>query len=93
MTQKYVIEYTGSFKKDYKRCVKRNLDISLLKRAISLLAETGTLPQEYKVHRLSGKYSGFWECHIQPDWLLVWQQDDKVLRLLFSRTGTHADLF
>lgn len=93
MTQKYIIEYTGSFKKDYKRCVRRNLDISLLKRAISLLAETGTLPQEYKPHRLSGRYSGFWECHIQPDWLLVWQQDDNVLRLLFSRTGTHSDIF
>lgn len=93
MTQKYTIEYTGSFKKDYKRCVKRNLDISLLKRTISLLAETGTLPQEYKMHKLSGKYCHFWECHIQPDWLLVWQQDDNVLRLLFSRTGTHSDIF
>lgn len=93
MTQKYAIEYTGSFKKDYKRCVKRNLDISLLRHVVNLLAETGTLPQKYNPHRLSGKYNGFWECHIQPDWLLIWQQEDDVLRLLFSRTGTHSDLF
>ena len=90
---KYNIEYTGSFKKDYKRCMKRHCDMTLLKHAIALLAETGTLPKEYKPHKLSGKYQDLWECHLESDWLLVWQQDENVLRLLFYRTGTHFDLF
>lgn len=59
----------------------------------SLLAETGTLPTHYKPHKLSGKYNGCWECHIKSDWLLVWMQNDKELVLLFTNTGTHADLF
>ena len=61
--------------------------------AIELLRQTGSLPAKYKPHKLSGKYKGCWECHIQPDWLLVWQQNDKELILLFTNTGTHSDLF
>ena len=68
----YSIEYTGQFLKQAKQCKKRGYNIVLLEEAIQLLAETGQLPPEYKSHKLSGKYIGCWECHIKPDWLLIW---------------------
>jgi mRNA interferase YafQ len=89
----YNIQYTNRFKKDYKLCKKRGLNIELLKEAISILEATGILPPQYKSHPLKGKFRGFMECHIQPDWLLVWKQNDKELILLFTNTGTHVDLF
>jgi mRNA interferase YafQ len=89
----YKIQYTNRFKKDYSLCKKRGLNIELLKEAISILGATGTLPPQYKLHPLKGKFQGFVECHIQSNWLLVWQQNDKELILLFTNTGTHADLF
>jgi mRNA interferase YafQ len=89
----YTILYTNRFKKDVKKCAKRGLDISILKEVIRILTQTGTLPPQYKTHRLKGRYNSKVECHLQPDWLLVWQQNDKELILLFTNTGTHADLF
>jgi len=89
----YNIQYTNRFKKDYKLCTKRGLNIELLKEVIVILEATGTLPPKYKPHPLKGKFQEFMECHIQPNWLLVWQQNDKELILLFTNTGTHADLF
>ena len=89
----YSVEYTKRFEKDVKRCVKRGLNISKLQVVAQLLAETGTLPVQYKPHKLSGYYAKCWECHIEPDWLLVWEQDDSRLTLLFLHTGTHSDLF
>lgn len=67
--------------------------MDLFTQVAGMLAETGTLPARYKPHKLSGKYKGCWECHIKADWLLVWQQNDRELILLFTNTGTHADLF
>lgn len=89
----YKIHYTGSFKKSVKRCKKRGLNLSLLEKAVDILATTGTLPSKYKAHKLVGNYVGYWECHIQSDWLLVWKQNDTELTLLFTDTGTHSDLF
>lgn len=89
----YSIGYTGRFKKDLKRCAKRGLDISLIMEAISILVNEGTLPQKYRPHKLKGNYVGLWECHIQPDWLMTWEQNDNQLTLLFLQTGTHSDLF
>lgn len=89
----YSIEYTNRFKKDLKLCKKRGLDMSLIFNAIKILTEKGSLPEEYKPHILSGKYAGKWECHIQPDWLLVWEQFDNELRMIMTNTGTHSDLF
>lgn len=66
--------------------------MDLLGAVISLLAEDGRLPQEYHPHNLSGRLSGIWECHIQPDWLLLWTQDDDRLILVMTRTGTHAEV-
>jgi mRNA interferase YafQ len=89
----YRIGYTTRFKKDFKRCLKRGLDISLLEKAIELLQINGKLPNTYKSHKLTGTYSNCWECHLQPDWLLVWKQNDTELIILFMNTGTHSDLF
>jgi mRNA interferase YafQ len=89
----YRILYTTRFKKDFKICRKRGLDISLLERAIELLQVYGSLPDNYKQHKLTGKYSECWECHLQADWLLIWKQNDTELILLFLNTGTHSDLF
>ena len=89
----YRIDYTKRFEKDLKRCLKRGLNIQLIQEAIALLAETGTLPAKYRPHKLSGQFDGCWECHIQPDWLMTWKQNDTELTLLFLKTGTHSDLF
>ena len=89
----YRIDYTKRFEKDLKRCLKRGLNIQLIQEAIALLAETGTLPAKYRPHKLSGQFDGCWECHIQPDWLMTWKQNDTELTLLFLQTGTHSDLF
>lgn len=87
------IKYLNAFKKDYKRIVKRGYDIALLENVITLLAEQKTLPEKYRDHALSGNYAGFRECHITPDWLLVYEIRDRELVLILSRTGTHSDLF
>ena len=89
----YEIKYTNKFKKDVKRCQKRGLDLKLLRDVVDILATTGRLPPKYKAHPLSGNYKNRMECHIQPDWLLIWMQNDKELVLLFTETGTHSDLF
>ena len=89
----YSIDYTKRFNKDLKRCMKRGLDLQLIHEAIALLRATGTLPMKYRPHKLSGDKNGQWECHIEPDWLMTWNQNDTELTLLFLQTGTHADLF
>ena len=90
---KYNIKYTGQFKHDMRLCQRRGYDMQLLHAALTILASTGRLPEQYRAHRLSGNRSGQWECHLQPDWLLVWSQHDDELELLMLATGTHSDLF
>ena len=90
---KYSIEYSGQFKKSLKLCKKRGFPLELLQEAIHILAEYGELPARYKPHTLSGKYAGIWECHISPDWLLLWSKNEDELVLLLLETGTHSDLF
>jgi mRNA interferase YafQ len=65
----------------------------LIKEAMLLLATNGSLPAKYRPHKLVNQSVETWECHIQPDWLMTWQQNDTVLTLLFLQTGTHSDLF
>ena len=89
----YSIDYTNRFRKDVRLCVKRGLDISNIQRVVGILEKKGELPNTYKPHKLVGIYANCWECHIQPDWLLVWEQNDERLTLLFLRTGTHSDIF
>ena len=90
---KYTIKHTTQFKKDYKLAKKRHLDIDLLKDIITMLANGETLPEKYKDHALSGNWIGHRECHINPDWLLIYRYEDDVLVLTLARTGTHSDLF
>lgn len=87
------IVWTSQFKKDYKLAMKRHLKIELLDDIIRLLAAGEELPQKNKDHPLTGDWVGHRECHIQPDWLLVYRVEDDVLVLTLSRTGTHSDLF
>jgi len=87
------IKYHVSFKKDYKRVVKRGYDIRLLEDIIKKLANGEVLPEKNKDHSLSGDYIGCRECHITPDWLLVYEIDNGELILYLTRTGSHSDLF
>ena len=89
----YDVIYTGQFKKSLKLCVRRGLDVHAFTTVLDILQEKGELPQVYRPHKLTGKYKGCWECHIQSDWLLIWEQDDFQLRLILVDTGTHSDLF
>jgi mRNA interferase YafQ len=84
---------TKLFRKDLKRVVKRRLDVDLLDEIIQTLREQKPLDPKHCDHALTGNYAGFRECHIQPDWLLVYMVDGKKLILTASRTGTHSDLF
>lgn len=87
------IKYHTLFKKDFKRIKKRGYDISRLEKIVELLANEVPLPEQFKDHNLSGNYSGFRECHIAPDWLLIYQVNNNELVLVLSRTGSHSDLF
>lgn len=89
----YSIKYSSRFDKSLKRCYKRGMDIEKLREVISMLERSGSVPAQYRPHRLSGDYAGCWECHIKPDWLLIWKQNDTELVLLMVDTGTHSDLF
>lgn len=87
------IRYEATFRKDFKRIVKRGYDIRLLEEVIEILASGNLLPEKYKDHKLSGDYKDFRECHITLDWLLIYQINDNELILYLTRTGTHSDLF
>jgi mRNA interferase YafQ len=87
------LKQTSHFKKDLRRMVKRGADMSLLDDVILMLRERKTLPKRYEDHPLSGNWSGYRDCHIQPDWLLIYRVDDETLILTATRTGSHCDLF
>lgn len=92
MTQ-YTIKYTNQFKKDYKLAQKRGLNIQLLKDIVSKLANKEPLEEKNRDHALSGNWVGHRECHILPDWLLIYRIEEDVLVLTLTRTGSHSDLF
>jgi len=85
--------YTAKFKRDYKAVKSRGYDVRLLKEAIALLVEEQPLSPKYRDHALKGDYAGHRECHITPDWLLVYRIEQSLLILELTRTGTHSDLF
>lgn len=87
------IVWTTQFKKDYKLALKRHMDIELLDNIIRCLSRGKVLPEKNKDHALSGDWVGHRECHILPDWLLVYRIEDDILVLTLARTGTHSDLF
>ena len=84
---------TSKFRKDYKRIKKRGYDLDLLEAVLNILLREEPLSDQYKDHALTGNYIGFRECHIQPDWLLIYAVNNTELILTASRTGTHSDLF
>ena len=81
------------FEKDLKLAQKRGFDLSQLKAVVDLLAKEKQLPPKYCDHQLSGNYACYRECHIKPDWLLIYRIDKDELELFLFRTGTHSDLF
>lgn len=90
---KYNVRPTTKFQRDLKRVQRRGYDISLLTAVIKMLADGKPLPEKNKDHTLSGDYSGCRECHITPDWLLIYELSAGDLILYLTRTGTHSDLF
>ena len=90
---KYEIVPSNQFRKDLRLAQKRGYDLDKIKRVIRTLADGDALEARYRDHRLTGDYNGFRECHVQPDWLLVYQIDGERLLLFLARTGTHGDLF
>ena len=90
---KYTVKPTSKFHKDLKKAQKRGYDISLLTDIIKKLANGETLPEKNRDHSLSGDYAGCRECHITPDWLLIYEIDNGELILYLTRTGSHSDLF
>jgi mRNA interferase YafQ len=87
------VKFTTRFKKDYQKVLKRGYDIKLLEYVVEELTNQRPLPDQFKIHALSGDYQGFYECHIQPDWLLIYLVENNILTLTLTRTGTHSDLF
>lgn len=87
------LRYSNKFKKDYKTIIKRGYNPQLLQNVLTILCNEQPLPAKYKDHSLSGNYAGHRECHITPDWLLIYKIEQNILTLTLTRTGTHSDLF
>lgn len=90
---KYQISFGSKFKRDFKTIKKRGYPIGQMTVALEILERDGKLPQKYRPHKLSGNYVNCWECHISPDWLLIWECDETQNKIQMVRTGTHSDLF
>ena len=89
----YQVKFTTAYKKAYKLMKKRGLDISLLDEVVDLLRQGKQLEERYHDHGLTGDLAGFRECHIKPDWLLIYLIEDDILTLTLIDTGSHSDLF
>ncbi len=87
------IKYHKSFRQDFKRMKKQGADIGRLEAVLRILADEQPLPEEYLDHPLRGNYAGYRECHITPDWLLIYKTEQNELLLILHRTGSHSDLF
>lgn len=90
---KYEVKFTNQFKKDIKLAKKQNKDLNKLFDVVNILAEGGILEAKYRDHDLSGEYKGIRECHVEPDWLLVYEIQNDILVLMLYRLGTHSELF
>lgn len=90
---KYRIAPSAKFRRDLKLAVKRGYDISLMNDVVEILANGEQLPEKYRDHALGGNFAGCRECHITPDWLLIYEVSQNELILYLTRTGTHSDLF
>jgi len=90
---KYAVVRSSRFRQDFKRIVKRGYDLSLLDAVIERLQAGEPLPEKYRDHALTGDFAGHRECHITPDWLLIYKIEHGILILTLTRTGSHSDLF
>lgn len=89
----YQVKYTSAYKKSYKLMKKRGYDLSILDEVVDMLRQGRQLDEKYRDHSLSGTFAGFRECHIKPDWLLIYLIENDILTLTLVDTGTHSDLF
>lgn len=87
------VRYSAKFKKDFKNIIRRGYDITLFEDVVGLLREEKPLPEKCCDHQLKGEYMGHRECHISPDWLLIYKVENDMITLSLTRTGTHSDLF
>ena len=87
------INRTSRFKKEYRQMLKRGCDSKLFEYVVGEIANGRPLAEKYSDHALKGSFEGFRECHVQPDWLLIYIAENNTLTLTLTRTGTHADLF
>ena len=90
---KYEVKYTSQFKKDLKLAKRQNKDLNRLYEVIEILANCGLLDAYYRDHELTGKYKGVRECHVESDWLLIYEIRNDVLVLMLYRLGSHSELF
>ena len=90
---KFKLETTVKFRKEAKLCKRRGLPMTELWNIVGKLLNGEKLEEKYRAHVLSGKYKECHECHIRPDWLLIWKEDNETLTLLLTNTGSHSDLF
>ena len=90
---KYTVRRTTKFRKELKKMLKRGADLDKLETVVNILAAGETLPPQYHDHALTGDLEGTRDCHITPDWLLLYRIENDVLVLTLTRTGSHADLF
>lgn len=93
MSTLYELEYGSKFLRDLKLAKRRGLDLNELKTVTNILQEGKRLPAQYRDHLLTGNYKGYRECHINPDWLLVYKKKEAIQVISLYRTGTHSDLF
>ena len=87
------VVFSNQFKRDLRLAKRRGYDLDLLDETVDKLTNREPLPQKNQDHALSGNYAGFRECHVQPDWLLVYRIDEEEAYVFLARTGTHSDLF
>ena len=90
---KYEVRFTTQFKRDMKRAQKQGKNLDELFQVVNILADGGKLDARYHDHELSGEYAGTRECHIEPDWLLIYERRASILVLMLFRAGTHSELF
>lgn len=88
----YGISMSSQFKKDLKKVIKQRKDLVKLQNVITFIALAKPLPKKYHNHQLTGNYAGCYECHIAPDWLLIYRIDNDILMLYLLRTGSHVEL-
>ena len=90
---KYIVKPTGPFRKDLKLAKRRGLPLNDLFAVVEMLENDTPLPANLRNHMLAGDYKGFWECHINPDWLLLYEKNIEIRIISLYRTGTHSDIF